>query len=447
MPLVEHEEPQESLVDVAKVVKDNQIAERLAKPQSDVLEDESAQQASEETESKPDAEQPLDTNDLEGEIPEKHESEQSEEHQQTDLVEHEDAEEDEEHPDSSGQEDPADVHESPVDDTTVSKQPPEESTDKDDDTEEVVEEDDPTDTEGMPLETTTDEQPSQDITNDNHVEDHDNQPETSEQETDDEESSEKVGDASEEEEEEEVEEHEAPPPPTELEAEHEKEADTHPHADDENAHDVVVEEEEEEEEDEEEEEEQAPDMGPKKLGKFDKEEMEEMGFGKFLYAYRVVAKDVAVRTKPSPIGGLTNLMQTNKKITMGLTKDSHKLGDIVVGYKVAKVFGLWLKLAPFTWMPIIKKDGPQVGFHPVMKQIRKITIPGNFRKYWRTRKLNCAQVYRTATSRTTCEEKNMIRDGVLQVMRKMKLMDSTQDPDIHPFPNNHLPMKARKTSS
>lgn len=225
----------------------------------------------------------------------------------------------------------------------------------------------------------------------------------------------------------------------ELPDETEPEKDDHAHADDENAHDVEVEEEEEEEEEDEE-----TDVGPAKLDKYSKDDLEEMGFGKFLYAYRVVAPYVAVRTKPSPIGGLQGLLASNKKITMGLTKDSHKQGEVVVGYKVAKVFGLWLKVAPHTWMPIIKKDGPNVGFHAVLKQIRKISIPGNFKKYWRMRRLPCSQTYKTESARQTCSEKNMIRDGVLNVMRKMKLMSDEQDPDIHPFPNNHLPVKHAK---
>ena len=61
-------------------------------------------------------------------------------------------------------------------------------------------------------------------------------------------------------------------------------------------------------------------------------------------------------------------------------------------------------------------------------------IPGNLRRYWQSEKLDCQALYKKEDLRQACEDKNMIRNGVLNLMRRMKLMDSTMDPDIHPFP-------------
>jgi hypothetical protein len=49
------------------------------------------------------------------------------------------------------------------------------------------------------------------------------------------------------------------------------------------------------------------------------------------------------------------------------------------------------------------------------------------------KKLDCTSKKKEA--RMECEETNMVRDGVLDVMRRTHLMDASMDPDIHPFPS------------
>lgn len=170
-------------------------------------------------------------------------------------------------------------------------------------------------------------------------------------------------------------------------------------------------------------------QGPQPLPKHSMEFLESEGFGPVLFAYRVVAPHVTIRTQPSPIGGLA---QTNPKAVMGLMKGSHKHGDVVVGYQLSKQFGLWLKLAPHTWIPILKKDTPEGSFHPLLKQIRKISLPRNLVRHWKKQRADCTKL---AARRAVdvCEEKNLIHDGVLQLMRRTKLMSPEMDPDLHPF--------------
>jgi len=226
--------------------------------------------------------------------------------------------------------------------------------------------------------------------------------------------------------------------PASSETEIEEQLGNEEHAVDENAHDVVVEGAPEAEEGDDTEADSQDDEsvsvpgGLQPIPKYKREELEERGFGHFLYAYRVVAPYVAIRTKPSPIGALA----LTSKDKMGLTKDSVKNGDIVVGFKLAKIHGLWLQIAPYTWAPVTKKDAAEGPFHPVMKQIRKITIPSNLRKYWRMPVVDCEAVYKKPESIAACHDKNMVRNGVLNVMRKMKLMDESMDPDVHPWPSS-----------
>lgn len=87
-----------------------------------------------------------------------------------------------------------------------------------------------------------------------------------------------------------------------------------------------------------------------------------------------------------------------------------------------------------------KKESATSSFHPVMKQIRKISLPGNLKRYWRMKKSDCT-LFKNKDLRIGCEEKNMIRDGVLTIMRKLKLMTPEMDPDIHPFPSPTKPAK------
>ncbi|KAH9260589.1 hypothetical protein BASA81_001056 [Batrachochytrium salamandrivorans] len=170
-------------------------------------------------------------------------------------------------------------------------------------------------------------------------------------------------------------------------------------------------------------------QGPQRLPKYSMEFLESKGFGPVLFAYRVVASHVTIRTQPSPIGSLA---QTNPKAVMGLMKGSHKHGDVVVGYQLSKQFGLWLKLAPHTWIPILKKDTPEGSFHSLLKQIRKISLPRNLARHWKKQRTDCTKLT-VKRAIEVCEEKNLIHDGVLQLMRRTKLMSSEMDPDLHPF--------------
>ncbi|KAH9251929.1 hypothetical protein BASA81_010133 [Batrachochytrium salamandrivorans] len=169
------------------------------------------------------------------------------------------------------------------------------------------------------------------------------------------------------------------------------------------------------------------------------EELTKRGFGKVLYVYRVVADNVAVRTKPSPIGSLMG--QTSETIGP-IHGGGYKRGDLVVGLQLANVFGLWLKLGPYYWAPISKKKGDV--FLPVMKQLKMIPIPKYLRHYWA--KPKCADEETSAE----CRDSNMVRAGVLQVLRRMKLMEESMDPDFAAptsFPTSSLLPKAEEEQS
>lgn len=155
------------------------------------------------------------------------------------------------------------------------------------------------------------------------------------------------------------------------------------------------------------------------LPEYTAEELTKRGFGKVLYVYRVVADNVAVRTKPSPIGSLMG--QTSETIGP-IHGGGYKRGDLVVGLQLANVFGLWLKLGPYYWAPVSKKKGDV--FLPVMKQLKMLPIPKYLRHYWA--KPKCLD----EDTSTECKDANMVRAGVLQVLRRMKLMEASMDPDF-----------------
>ena len=211
------------------------------------------------------------------------------------------------------------------------------------------------------------------------------------------------------------------------------------HVADENAVGVTIEGDDEEDDEEEEEEETAPIV--KRFPLLKREELESHGIGHFLYVYRVTAPAVAVRTRPSPIGGLSAIAKDKK---LGLTKSSHRQGDIVVGYKLSKAYGLWLKLGPNTWIPVTKKETPTAAFHPVMKQIRKITVPSNFRKYWKMKLSDCTH-FKSENLRSICEDKTAIKEGVLRILKVTKLvpLDVLEyQPYLH---NKHGHIKKKQT--
>jgi len=148
-----------------------------------------------------------------------------------------------------------------------------------------------------------------------------------------------------------------------------------------------------------------------------KSDLHDAGLGSVLYVYRVVAPlGVAVRTKPSPIGAL---QQTSSE-TLGKIVKSYQKGDLVVGTKLGKSFGSWLKLADYRWAPITKKEAADGGFVAVMRQLKRISIPARLADYWKEQD-DCSGMEEAAHAK--CEDANMVRRGVLDVLRRSKLAD------------------------
>lgn len=157
------------------------------------------------------------------------------------------------------------------------------------------------------------------------------------------------------------------------------------------------------------------------LPDYTQEELVKRGFGKFLFVYRVVAENVAVRTKPSPIGSLAGTTGESVGLVHG---PGYRRGDLVVGYQLSNAYGLWLKLAPYYWAPVSKKKGDV--FVPVMRQVKLIPVPQYLKVYWA--KKICVDGHINAE----CQDNNQIRAGVLLLLRRLRLMDERMDPDYVP---------------
>ena len=173
---------------------------------------------------------------------------------------------------------------------------------------------------------------------------------------------------------------------------------------------------------------EAADAAPpkKKKAKFPRlsvKDLKERGLDDKLYVYRVTGRDgVAVRTKPTPIGGI-------RGVTTGKIVRFHKPTELIVGMQIGHAYGLWLKICDYQWAPISKKD--QAGkFHPVMKLVKTISIPARLKHYWAEPIKDCSsEEYATAKARQLCEDANNVRNGVLRIMRKFKVISRDIDPD------------------